>query len=99
MGLILPASVPFLEDKGAIIVFTVSSWHLGDSRHLRKKCGLFCRVVYHIVFRETDVTRDPSECDLGAYRVQGVNGKVNAQYEGVCRIEICEGVKGKKRVR
>jgi len=51
------------------------------------------------VFRETDVTRDPSERDLGVYRVEGVNGKVNALYEGVCRIEIREGVKGKERVR
>jgi len=45
------------------------------------------------------VTRDPSERDLGAYRVESVNGKVNALYEGVCSIEICEGVKGKERVR
>jgi len=78
MGLIFPASVPFLEDKGAIMVLIVSSWYLEVVRHLRKKCGLFCRVVHRIVFRETDVTRDPSERDLGAYKVEGVNDKVNA---------------------
>jgi len=89
MGLIFPASVPFLEDKGAIMVLIDSSWY--SVRHLKKKCGLFCRVVYRTVFRETD--------DLGANRVEGVNGKVNALYEGVCRIEIREGVKGKERVR
>ena len=33
------------------------------------------------------MTKDPSERDLGAYRVEGVNGKVNALYEGVCRIK------------
>jgi len=88
MGLIFPESVPFLEDKGAIMVRIVSSWYLGVVGHLRKKCGLFCRVLYHIVFRETNVTRDPSERDLGVNRVEGVNGKVNALYEGVCRIEI-----------
>jgi len=48
------------------------------------------------VFRETDVTRDSSERDLGANRVEGVNGKVDALYEGVCRIEIREGVKGRE---
>ena len=42
------------------------------------------------MLRGTDVTRDPSGRDLGAYRVQGVNGKVNALYEEVCSIEICE---------
>ena len=66
---------------------------------MRKKCDLFCRVVYRIVYRETDVTRYPSERDLEAYRVESVNGKVNALYEEVCSIEICEGVKGKERVR
>ena len=50
---------------------------------MRKKCGLFCGVVYRIVFRDTDVTRDPSERDSGAYRVESVNGKVNALYEEV----------------
>jgi len=45
------------------------------------------------------VTRDPSERDLGAYRVESVNGKVNALYEGVRSIEICELVKRKERVR
>ena len=45
-------------------------------------------VVYRIVFRETDVTRDPSERDLGAYRVESLYGKVNALYEGVCSVEI-----------
>ena len=82
MGLIFPASVPFLEDKGATMVLIVSSWYLGVVRHLRKKCGLFFRVVYRIVFRETDVTRNPSERDLGANRVERLNGKVNALYEG-----------------
>jgi len=99
MGLIFPTSVPFLEDKGAIMVLIVSSWYSGVTGHLRNKCGLFCRVVYRIVFRETDVTRDSSERDSGANRVEGVNGKVNALHEGVCRIEIREGVKGKERVR
>jgi len=99
MGLIFPASVPFLEDKGAIMALIVSSWYSGVVGHLRNKCGLFCRVVYGIVFREADVIRGPSERDLGANRVEGVNGKVNALYEGVCRIEIREGVKGKERVR
>ena len=33
---------------------------------------------------------------LGANRVEGVNGKVNALHEGVCRIETREGVKGKE---
>jgi len=46
-----------------------------------------------------DVTRNPSERDLVAYRVESVNGKVNALYDGVCRTEICEGMKGKERVR
>jgi len=60
-GLISPASAPFLEGKGAIMVLVVSSWYSGVVRHLTKKCGLFCRVVYRIVFRETDVTiQDPS---------------------------------------
>ena len=95
MGLIFPESVPFLEDKEAIMVLIFSSWYF---RHLRKKCGLFCRIVYRIVFRETDVIRDPSERDLGDNRVEGVNGKVNALYEGVCRIEIREGVKGSSAV-
>ena len=45
------------------------------------------------------MTRDPSERDLGAYRVEGVSGMVNALYEGVCRIEIRKGVKGKEPVR
>ena len=72
MGLVFPAIVPFLEDKGAIMVLIMYSRVV---RHL-KKCGLFCRVVYRIVFRETNVTRDPSERDLGAYRVGSVNGKV-----------------------
>ena len=48
---------------------------------MRKKCDLFYRVVYGIVFRETNVIW--SERDLGAYRVESVNGKVNALYEGV----------------
>ena len=48
MGLIFPASVPFLEDKGAIMVLIVSSWYCGVVRHLRKKCGLLCSVVYRI---------------------------------------------------
>jgi len=96
MGLIFPESVPFLEDKGAILVLIVSSWYSGVVRYLRRKCGLFCRVVYGIVFRETNVTRDPSERDLGANRVEGVNGKMDALYEGVCRIEIREGVKGRE---
>ena len=82
MGQIFPENVPFLEGKGAIMVLIVSSWYSGIVRHLRKKCGLFCHVVYRIVFWETDVTRDPSERDLGANRVEGVNGKVNALYEG-----------------
>ena len=43
--------------------------------------------------------RDPSERDLGANRVEGVNGKENALYGGVCRMVICEEVKGKERVR
>ena len=97
--LIFPASVPFLEDTGAIMALIVSSWYSGVVRHLRKKCGLFCRVVYRIVFRETDMTRDPSERDLGAYRVQSVNDEVDALYEGVRSIEICEGVTRKERVR
>jgi len=88
-----------LENKGAIMVLIVSSWYSGVVRHLRKKCGPFCRLVYRIAFRETDVTRDPSERDLGAYRVEGVNSKMNALYEGVCRVVIGEGVKGKERVR
>jgi len=96
MGLIFPESVPFLEDKGVIVVLIVSSWYLGVVRHLRKKYGLFCRLVYGIVFREADVTRDPSERDLGANRVEGVNGKVDVLYEGVCRIEMREGVKGRE---
>ena len=83
MGLVFPASVPFLEDKGAIMVLIVSSWYSGVVRHLRTKCDLFCCVVYRIVFMETDVTTDASERDLGAYRVESVNGKVNALYEGV----------------
>ena len=99
MGLIFPASVPFLKDKGAVMVLIFSSWYSGVVGHLKKKSSLFCRVVYRIVFRETDVTRDPSERDLGANRVEGVNCKVNALYEGVSRIEIREGVKGKERVR
>jgi len=78
------------------MVLIASRWYSGVVEHLRKKCGLFCRVVYRIVFRETDVTRDPSERDLGANRVEGVNGKVNALHEGVCRIEIRPGVKGKE---
>ena len=45
------------------------------------------------------MTRDPIKRDLGTNRVEGVNGKVNVLYEGVCRIEICEGGKGKERVR
>ena len=65
------------------MVLIVSSWYSGVVRHLRKKCGLFRRVVYRMVLRETDVTRDPSERDLGANRVEGVNDKVNALYEGV----------------
>ena len=81
------------------MVLIVSSWYAGVVRHLKKKCVLFCRVVYGILFRETDVTGDPSERDLGAYRVESVNGEVNALYEGVCRIEIREGVKGKERFR
>jgi len=81
----------------AIMVLIVSSWYSAVVRRLRKKCGLFCRVVYRTVFRETAVTRDPSERDLGANRVEGVNGKVNALYKGVCRIEIREGVKRRER--
>jgi len=81
------------------MVLIVGSWYAGVVRHLRKKCGLLCRVVYRIVFRKTDVTGDPSERDLGAYRVESVNGKVNALYEEVCSIEICEGGKRKERVR
>ena len=54
---------------------------------------------YRIVFKETNVNRDPSERDLGAYRVESVNGEVNALFEEVCSIVICEGVKGKERVR
>ena len=46
MWLIFPASVPFLEDKGAIMVLIVSSWYSGVVGHLKKKCSLFCRVVY-----------------------------------------------------
>ena len=46
MGLIFAASVPFLEDEGAIMVLIISSWYLGVVRHLRKKCSLFCRVDY-----------------------------------------------------
>jgi len=61
------------------MVLIVSSWYSGVVRYLRKKCGLSCRVVYRIVFRETDVTRDLSERDLGAYRVEGVNGNVNVR--------------------
>jgi len=72
-----------LEDKGAIMVLIISSWYSGVVRHLGKKWGLFCPVVYCIVFRETDVIRDPSERNLRAYRVESVNGKVNALYEGV----------------
>jgi len=37
MGLILPASVPFLEDKGAIMVLIVSSWYSGVVTHLKEK--------------------------------------------------------------
>ena len=88
-----------MDDRRAIMVLIVSSWYSGVVRYLRKKFGLLCRVVYRIVFRETDITSDPSERDLGAYRAQVVNGKVNALYEQVCRIEMCEGVKGKERVR
>jgi len=99
MGLIFRASVPFLEDKGAIMVLIVSSWYSGVVSHLGKKCGLLCRVLYRIVFRETDVTRDPSERDLGSYRVESVYGQVDALYVGVCSVEISEGVKGKERVR
>jgi len=51
MGLIFPASIPFLEDKGTIMVLIVSSWYAGVVRHLRKKCGQLCRVVYRIVFK------------------------------------------------
>jgi len=64
------------------MVLIVSSWYSGVVKHLTKKCGLFCRVVYRIVFRETDVTRDSSERDLRAYTVESVNGKVNARTRG-----------------
>jgi len=79
-----------MEGEGAIMVLIVSSWFSGVVRHLRKKCDLLCRVVYRILFRKTDVTRDPSKRDLGAYRVESVDGEVNALYEEVCSIEICE---------
>jgi len=64
MGLIFAASVPFLEDIRAIMVLKISSWYSGVVRHLRKKCGLFRRVIYRIVFRETAVTRDSSEANV-----------------------------------
>ena len=83
MGLTFPASLPFLEDKGAIMVLIVSSWYSGVIRHLRKKCGLICRVVYRIVFRETDAARDPSERDLGTNRVEGVHGRGECAVRGV----------------
>jgi len=51
------------------------------------------------VFRGTDVARDTSERDLGAYRVASAYGKMNALYEGVYSIEICNGGEGKERVR
>ena len=41
MGLIFPASAPFLEDKGAIMVLIVSSWYSGVVRHLRRSVACF----------------------------------------------------------
>ena len=37
MGLIFPASVPFLKDKGAIMVLIVSSWYSGVVKILEEK--------------------------------------------------------------
>ena len=49
MGLIFPESVPFLEDKGAIVVLIVSSWYSGVVRHLRKKWPVLPRSLRHRV--------------------------------------------------
>ena len=41
IGLIFPSSVPFLGDKGAIMVLIVSSWYSGVVRHLRRSVACF----------------------------------------------------------
>ena len=92
MRLVFPASAPCLEDEEAIIILIVSNGQAGVVGYLWENCGLLFSVINRIVFRVSNVTGDPGEHDLRIYRVESVNGKVNALYERVSSIGICERV-------